>query len=645
MRRSPGLLAGALALHAVACGGAGPAATTPPVAREAPIAAAPPAEPAAPIAACARRRPGTGPLPGAAARQGSTVAIATDQARTIAYVADEDDDAVHTVDVDARKELAVTPLGGSPAQLLVLADGRVAAVLRDRNRVVILEPRERADLPLEPRCAAPVAAEPVALAASPDGRRLVVTSGWGHALSAFDAGDLRPEFTVDLPREPRAVIVDRDGSRAFVAHVVGGRLSSVDLAEPRHPVHAIDLRGGFRREGGQGYALAQAEVIHDPARSAGPSRLFAPMVSVDPGEAKLTQGYGSGGSWGPLPEIAQVGVVDATSERVLNAGVDFARRTDDCLLPRAAAAVGDALLVTCLGIDALLELDARALRPLTVERRRVSVPAGPTGVAADEAHRRALVFSQFARELTVVPLGAASEGVARIPLARREDSRVTAPIARGRALFHATFDPRVSRDGRACASCHPDGREDALTWSTPEGPRQTIMLAGRVAGSPPYGWFGQAPTLKAHVTRTLQRLGGRGFAEEKDRPDFDALIAYLGTMRGPTLAGAPASAEQAGLAARGRELFDDPRQGCAACHLDGGTDRTAHDVKSGKVIERSLKFDTPSLRFVGGTAPYFHDGRYPTLLELLEKSDGTMGHSIHLSRRDLVALETYLETL
>ena len=57
------------------------------------------------------------------------------------------------------------------------------------------------------------------------------------------------------------------------------------------------------------------------------------------------------------------------------------------------------------------------------------------------------------------------------PAARHQGSWVTPQIARGRALFRVTDDGRLSRDGRACASCHPDGRDDALTWSTPDGPR------------------------------------------------------------------------------------------------------------------------------------------------------------------------------
>jgi cytochrome c peroxidase len=52
-----------------------------------------------------------------------------------------------------------------------------------------------------------------------------------------------------------------------------------------------------------------------------------------------------------------------------------------------------------------------------------------------------------------------------------------------------------------------------------------------------------------------------------------------------------------------------------------------------------------TLRFVSGSAPYFHDGRYKDLRTLLTKSDGKMGHTKQLSPSDLSDLETYLESL
>jgi cytochrome c peroxidase len=68
-------------------------------------------------------------------------------------------------------------------------------------------------------------------------------------------------------------------------------------------------------------------------------------------------------------------------------------------------------------------------------------------------------------------------------------------------------------------------------------------------------------------------------------------------------------------------------------------------VKSKAKADQSSVFNTPSLRFVGGTGPYFHDGRYKTLRALLTSTDGTMGHTKHLSPDDLDALEAYLRTL
>src|SRR5580700_8349368 len=211
-----------LALLAAACGGAKP---------EAGVAAAPPR----PVT-CERQHPEVAAKPLALSRQGSSVALSRLGDVTVAYVADEDDDVVRVMDVDRGVERAVFPVQGSPAQVLVLADGRVAVTLRDKNRVAILEPTGHDDAPLELRCSAPVAMEPVGLAATPDDRHLLVTSAWGRKLSAFDAATLKPVFDADLPREPRAVVVDDDGQRAFVAHVVGAKMSVVDLDGDKHEV-------------------------------------------------------------------------------------------------------------------------------------------------------------------------------------------------------------------------------------------------------------------------------------------------------------------------------------------------------------------------------------------------------------------------
>jgi mono/diheme cytochrome c family protein len=630
--------------------------------------------------ACERRHPGAGAERMGEARQGSTVSLVHAAGRLLAYAADEDARALLTFDVDGGRALAVTPLGGRPAQSLVLADGRVAVALRDKNRLLILEPAADPSSPLSPLCTRVTEVEPWGLAATPDDQTLLVTAAWSHRLAAFDARGMELRWSLPLAREPRTVLADEDGRRAYVAHVVGGRMSVVDLAS--RSARLVDLRlegarrsfkhrDGSMREACQGFALAKAKVAEVAPADPGPrarrsgnaderptldltappppvsrSRLFVPHVTVEPGDpSRTSSGYGN-----PRFERLEhpvVAVVDTAAERSLTrqlvtVGAEpVGASTTACLLPRASA-VDEArggLLVGCLGIDSVVELDARAVDPARVERRRWNVPPGPTGLALDGADR-AVVWSQFARRLTVLDLSDRESAVS-IPAPAAAKSQLPPRLARGRALFHLTGDRRIAVDGRACASCHPDGREDALTWPTPVGPRQTILLAGRVAGTAPYSWLGNHATVKEHLTQTFQRLGGTGLRDTPADDDaIDDLVAWLEAMPGPTLEGGWTEPRERALAERGRTLFHAAETGCASCHTPGGAaDARKHDVGSGAA------FDTPSLRFVGGSAPYFHDGRYGSLVDLLAAPDASMGHSLHLTRDEVEALAAYLETL
>src|SRR6185503_6517966 len=101
--------------------------------------------------------------------------------------------------------------------------------------------------------------------------------------------------------------------------------------------------------------------------------------------------------------------------------------------------------------------------PRRAERGRWDVPAGPTGVALDIAKRRLVVWSQFDRIVTLIPLpkDAASAEASRkqqrlLSLSRPSAVVVGADLALGRKLFHATGNDRISADGRSCASCHVD---------------------------------------------------------------------------------------------------------------------------------------------------------------------------------------------
>jgi cytochrome c peroxidase len=298
---------------------------------------------------------------------------------------------------------------------------------------------------------------------------------------------------------------------------------------------------------------------------------------------------------------------------------------------------GKSLYIACLDSDELLVVDpsadaehASSCAKTLKERVRVKVES-PTDVALDSDRKAAVVFSTFSRRLSVVPLAHTDE-VSAVVLPRR--APLGELIADGRRLFHRSADPRIARNGRACASCHVDGRDDGLVWPTPLGKRQTPMLAGRIAETAPYGWNGEHPSLVAHIKSTVKNLDGTGLND----PELDALAAYVASMKAPSKRNDASDA----AAGRGKTVFASNEAGCSSCHTEATrfTDLETHTL--GKI---GPAFDTPSLAFVGQTAPYFHDGRFKTLEELIDGCEGVMGKTKHLSpdsRQDLVA---YLRTL
>ncbi|WP_394836591.1 hypothetical protein LVJ94_06750 [Pendulispora rubella] len=603
-------------------------------------------------------------------RQGAQVVLATAGSNRLAYVADEDDGSIHVIDVGSMLERTTFDAGGTPGQMMMLADGRLVVTLRDKAQVRVFEPSEGGTM--VERCAVDTATEPVGLAMSPDDATVVVTSGWGHALTALDGGDLHRKYQVELPREPRSVIVSDDGAKAYVAHAVGSAMSVVDLRADPHAVTSIGLKGHDERP------RFKAKRVHDGirkrraktleaafegtekverlacqgfalAKSVAPTgRVLAPQVLVENGDTREpSDGYGSM-SGGPS-EVPDVAVIDQGSDRPFEASLlvrsdrSVSPHETECLLPRAAAVdpASGSLFVTCLGSDTLVEYDAASTEPHRTELRRWRVASGPMGLAIDAASHRALVWSQFDRTLNAVPLGDAAEPapVMRLALSRRSARAEMADLALGRRLFHAAGDERIASDGRACASCHPDGRDDTITWATPDGPRQTPMLAGRIEGTAPYAWVGSGDDVSAHLGHTFSRLRGRGL----EKHELEALVAYVTQMTPPPREG---DANTARLE-RGSQIFHSTEAGCASCHGKNGRDPDGlrHDVSSRATSDVTGEFDTPSLRFIGGSAPYFHDGRYTSLRALLVETDGRMGKVSHLAPGDLDALEAYVRTL
>ena len=588
-------------------------------------------------------------------------ALVLDRENLVAYVADADNAALHRVDLSSG-DVVTTPLPCAPQEVLPIDDGILAVTLRGCGKVAFVSVAASGEGTVE--ASMDVAAEPWGLALTPTGT-LLVTSAWGHRLTGIDIGTFQARFSMDLPREPRGVTLSPDGRRAFVTHAIGDALSVVDLAPTAGAegptLRSVKALAGHHRNrvekaAGAGTTHPTAALAYTAVWNEAGTRLFVPHVLVQNGRdtARVVAGGYGGVSVQEDTSVADVAVIaGATEQPLAGPGAGSAARMapihEDFLgapsvapagspsrQARAAAVVGEALFVTSFGTGEMVELSALSVDPAMSSRRRFAVGDGPSGLDVDPATGIAVVWNQLSHDVAVVSLG--SGAVEKIPVA---SDPLSADMAAGRRLFHAEDDRRISRDGRSCAGCHPEGRADGLVWKLGGGARKTLLLAGRLDHGP-YGWNGEHASLADNIEETIRRLGGTGLS----KGELAALAAFVQKgLTPPPAPTVPASAQA--QVARGKAVFQSDEVGCVWCHKleQEASDRSLHDVGSRAKDEDRASFRTPPLRSIDGAGPYFHDGRYSTLEAVLDQNLDRMGNTSQLSADDRAALVAFLRSL
>lgn len=302
-------------------------------------------------------------------------------------------------------------------------------------------------------------------------------------------------------------------------------------------------------------------------------------------------------------------------------------------------------------------------------------------------------------------------GTFPLPDLPRDNPLLQERVALGDKLFH---DPALSLDGTiSCASCHQaafafsDPRRVSIGIRGQAGTRHAMPLAN-LAWKPSFFWDGRAPSLRAqalipiqdhtemdetldHLTVKLAAIDAypelfrAAFGSPEITPEKIglALENFLLTLTTHEAKFDRAQRGQAVLTAderRGFELFmteNDPRTGqfgadCFHCH--GGPLFTDHQFHNNGLLPNEAdpgrfrvtgleadrnKFSTPSLRNLGRTAPYMHDGRFLSLDDVMEHySNGVQRNAtldpnlakhpdggLHLSADDRRALIAFLNTL
>lgn len=312
-------------------------------------------------------------------------------------------------------------------------------------------------------------------------------------------------------------------------------------------------------------------------------------------------GYGSQGFSGVTPVTASLarGSIRAALPRELTVVVDV-----------AASADGQNLAVASAG--------SKAVALLTLENPQAAQVVFGVGQPVAVAYRGTTLVVQSREPSALYLVGAFKQQIMLSTVSRK---------GTGHDLFHV-----ATNSGIACASCHPEAGDDGHVWSLPEGVRRTPTLRGGLRATAPFHWDGAFKGMTELVSEIMvRRMGGSSQTPER----VDALLGWMESV--PKVAAPPVDAA---AAARGEALFASSAVGCAACHVGAlGTNNQTMAVGTGPALQ------VPRLVELAARAPYFHDGRVPTLAARF----GPLGGDAHgnistLSAEQIADLVTYLLT-
>jgi DNA-binding beta-propeller fold protein YncE/mono/diheme cytochrome c family protein len=731
MRRFAPLLVPA-ALGLVACSGGSPSNPTP--AASASVAAA------ASVAAIPRQPPPT--------REGGT--LVRDASGSALFVADEDHGVVRRVPLpfDPAAPVISVAMPGLPAQVLALEDRVLVTVRSDGGKPpeAPAPPPSASGKPAraiapDPKISrAPVAptgpglllifkrdaaaglvetarvelpADAWGIAVTPDEKTALVSSAWTHQVSAIDLATAKRLWSIDVPREPRAIVVRPDGASAYVTHLVGGVITRIDDLKGDPKAHRVTLPPSpLRSPSGK---TLDGTLAYSATLSPDGGRFFVARHAL--GALGEQAWFGAAtvdvlltADDTPLAPLRDVANPTQVAELVVLMRKGFG--IDDRRFPRVSQAPfaepramvyrkrTSTLLVASEGTNRIVELDARAVDPTMFVTRSIEVGGNldggipvarsggaPTGLALSADESIAWVHCRTTSDIIEVRLDPITPkpdaATAKLPRPRLELARdlLGEPDGKGRRMFYDATD-QITSGGVSCNGCHPEGRDDGHVWHETkfaglrleeatnflgdgdEAPReqtarvgyarQTPMLAGRLASAGPYGWHAESADLQARLMAgfRLHRWGplnlSYGEGELLGRAQYLQPFLRHGLVPPPRDVHPERPDE-----ARGKEIFLSKEAQCVRCHVPATeyTDRTAYPFSprvaapSGFEEDKDSKYKTPSLAYIGGTAPYFHDGRASTLEVLIEQNGDRMGHTSQLSPEDRAALVAFLRTL
>jgi len=573
-------------------------------------------------------------------KDGTTIYVVNSDAHEIAVLNTADDKIVKTI--------ALSP-GFFPHSAALSADEKTLYVTGGGHKGQVLAVDPAAGKITKTAAAGHT---PMGAALSPDGTKLFVCNQFSCDVSEYSLPGLTLARTFKVVREPRSLVVTKDGKYVLVGNsiplmpgnfpenedadiyvaaevsvinVASGETKSIYLPNGSGSLHGMCLSP-------DGRYVYITEII---------ARFLVPTTQVEKG-------------W---MNTAGVAIIDTTQLESESGGFITSVLIDDVDLGAAnpwgitTSADGSTIYVAVAGTSELVIIDAVEMHKKLVAHTEAREKPGVNIVDVENGlaflaglKKRIKLPGKGARAITIagnnIYVGMYfSDTLQKLGAAQLRPTEIAlgpAPVwtleRRGEVWWNdATL---CFQQWQSCASCHPDARMDGYNWDllndgmgNPKNAKSLLFTRQ----TPPTMWLGvrdhPEPTGHAAVpwntaTQGIQciRTGFKWilFTEPPEDlcQDIDAYLLALKPEPSPYLADGKLSEK----AERGKKIFEDTKVGCATCHPSATwfTDMKMHDVNTQCYYDRSSELDSPTLIEVWRTAPYLHDGRYVEMKDVFK---------------------------
>jgi YVTN family beta-propeller protein len=583
-------------------------------------------------------------------------ALALSPAVGMLYVTGERSSKLYGIDLASGKVTMNVDIGSEPIGVLVAPDeSAVFVACSNEGTVVRVDPRKAAvtvTAALSDGMSPfgnPIQAEPWALAWSLDGATLYATHMLAGNVSVLDPASLKVSGTLSIPDV---------GSR-------GNKLLANGQVRGLYDVVA--------RPGGSGEIWVAHMML--AVTTAQPDLDFQstafPMLSILHGD-------------GSFVTRLSTNAMSVSSDNGAFGDITSGPHAVEFTADGRYALMLDSASEDVLAVDAAGRVEAQLLHPLyltggTPGHMQEGIVLSPDGKHAYIDERNTADVAVISVDTSGATIALAVEGP---PIPRMASDPMPAAMRHGQFLFNtANSDlvPITTNHWVACATCHIEGRSDAVTWRFKQGPRDTPSNAGGVLGTGFLFHTADRRTVSDYWQTIDEEQGGQfGMLGDGGVPvaptdptkvqDLDDLQTYVNYAI-PAPVPPPTDPVKVAM---GKAIFESGA-GCIACHSGplhtdsgqgnpmlvleglvllhdvgtcntGGFPDVAHPDIDGNP-RAACMFDTPTLRGISSSAPYFHDGSAPTLRDALEMTKGKMGDITKLSSSDLDALIEYLRSL